>query len=51
MYSFIKSATSGPEKVIGDSLRANPENLIQNLKQVKDKLITGRYVFTYVILN
>ncbi len=50
LYKILtrKAAASGTEKVIGDSLRANPDNLIQNLKQVKDKLATGRYVFAFV---
>jgi hypothetical protein len=36
--------------MIGDSLRANPENRIANLGQVKEKLIKGTYAFTYVSL-
>lgn len=46
----IKRATNGAEKIIGDSLRANPENLIANLGQVKQKLVKGTYAFTYVII-
>ena len=48
IFHLQKAATSGPEKVIGDSLRNNPDNLITNLGEVKAKLITGRYAFSYV---
>lgn len=43
-----QKATSGPEKLIGDTLRENPSNLIANLRNVKEKLLTGNYAFTYV---
>ena len=46
--SSQKAATSGPEKALGDSLRNNPDNLITNLGEVKAKLMTGRYAFSYV---
>ena len=45
----IKSATSGPESVIGDSFRANPSNLISVLGEAKEKLKTGKYAFSYVL--
>ena len=43
-----QAATNGTEKLIGDSLRANPSNLIANLGEVKPKLMTGHYAFSYV---
>ena len=44
----IQNASNGYEKVIGDSLRANPKNLVSNFKQVKEKLATGHYAFPFV---
>ena len=43
-----QAATKGTEKLIGDSLRANPSNLIANLGEVKPKLMIGHYAFSYV---
>ena len=46
---FIKSATSGAEKIIGDSLRANPGNSFSTLVEAKQKLVTGSYALIFVI--
>ena len=43
-----QNATYGPEKLIGDTLRENPDNLISHLQEVKAKLTTGKYAFAYV---
>ena len=50
-FNKIKSATNGTYKLIGDTLRANPENLLYSFKQdeVKAKLVTGRHVIIHVI--
>ena len=37
--------------MIGDSLRANPSNLISTLGEAKAKLMTGKYAFTFVIFR
>ena len=34
--------------MIGDSLRANPENFVSNLKQAKEKVKTGHYAYAFV---
>ena len=47
---FIKEAKNGTDKIIGDTLRANPENLVPNLKEAKKKLTNGTHAFTFVIL-
>ena len=48
---LIQNAESGPEKIIGDSLRANPDNLVPNLQNVKEMLLTGNYAFAFVFIN
>jgi len=44
----IKNAKGGPEKKLGDSLRANPGNMISSLKQIQPKLMTGSFAFPWV---
>ena len=44
----MKGATSGVEKIIGDSLRANPGNSFSTLIEAKQKLVNGSYALIYV---
>ena len=48
LFDFL-SASSGVEKMIGDSLRANPENSFSTMAEAKKKLSTGYYALIYVI--
>ena len=53
LFSFnflqLKNATTGHEKIIGDSLRANPDSLVNNVPEAVEKLKTGSYAFSYVL--
>jgi hypothetical protein len=51
LHFYIQSATSGTEKLIGDSLRNNPGNLFATLAEAKRKLVTGSYALIYVKLK
>ena len=44
----MQNATSGFEKVLGDSLRANPDSFVKNLMEAKTKLLTGHYAYPHV---
>ena len=46
-----QAAINETEKLIGDSLRAHPENLFANIQEVKPKLMTGHYAFAYVFIH
>ena len=43
-----QNAANGSEKLIGDSLRANPDNLITSLKDLDKRMMTGCCAFTFV---
>ena len=47
---YFKDAKDGTYKVIGDSLRANPENVMFKFDrdQVEKKMLTGRYANIHV---
>jgi len=51
ILKFTQDAKNGTEKVIGDTLRANPDNLVPNVKEAKKKLMNGTYAFTFVIFD
>ena len=42
---------NGTDKLIGDSLRAHPENLFSTLQEAKLKLMKGNYALTYVYVD
>ena len=48
MFLFFQNSTNGIEKMIGDSLRAHPENLFYDTKDVKQKLMTRKYALLQV---
>ena len=44
-----KTATNGTEKMIGDSLRTQPGNIVSSPKEAKKKLMANSfYAFTFV---
>lgn len=43
-----QSASNGVEKLIGDTLRENPDNLFSNLGEAKKKLMDGKHALAYV---
>lgn len=47
---MYQDAKSGTFKIVGDSLRANPENLVYKFQQdeVTNKLMTGSYATIHV---
>lgn len=45
---YKQAAKSGPEKLIGDTLRNNPDNFISTMAEIKTKLATGKYSFVNV---
>ncbi len=47
-FEFLQSATSGPEKIIGDSFRNHPENMFTIPKQGIDLLCTGKFAYVAV---
>ena len=44
---------TGTYKLLGDSLRKHPENLIYNLNQdiLKEKMMSGSYAIVHVYIN
>lgn len=45
---LLQAATSGPEKVIGDSFRKHPENMFTTPYQGIDLLCTGKFAYVAV---
>ena len=43
-----QAATKGAEKMIGDSLRSNPQNSVGPIVEVKERLKSGRYAYSIV---
>ena len=48
VFFMWQNAANGSEKLIGDSLRANPDNLITSLKDLDKRMMTGCCAFTFV---
>ena len=47
-FIILKNATEGRDKIIGDSFRKEPSNLISTIDEAETKLMTGQYAFVYV---
>ena len=52
-YHLLKSASNGTYKMIGDSLRENPENVINKFDRdvVKGKLMNGSHALVHVSIE
>ena len=48
-YSSLQQATSGPLKVLGDSLRNDPKSLYLNEEHALANLETGKYALIVVL--
>ncbi len=47
----MNNAKSGKEKIVADSLRNDPTNLISTIaEEAEAKLMTGKHAYAYVIL-
>ena len=51
LCSCAQNAKSGPAKILGDSLRAHPNNIFPDLDDAKKKIMTGLYAFPFVKIN
>ncbi len=47
---FLKCATSGTFKILGNSLRENPESLFTTRKNGAELMDTGRYAYAAVLI-